>query len=176
MSACFLQLTMTYFLTFSCYGARLHGDESGSVDPQHRIPGHRLLEPNRARVLSEQNRMSQVPYVMDELRRALVLDAILEHCEYRAWSLLTVHVRSNHVHVVVDAEPAPEKVMNELKAYASRKLNRAGLDGLDRRRWARHGSTRYLWSREQVESTIAYVAEGQGEGMAVYVNDNDDTW
>jgi hypothetical protein len=35
-------------------------------------------------------------------------------------------------------------VMNYFKAYASRHLNRKRLDGLNRRRWARHGDTRWL--------------------------------
>jgi hypothetical protein len=60
--------------------------------------------------------------------------------------------------------------MNTLKAYATRKLNSAGLDGLGRHRWSRHGSTRYLWNRKQVEAAIAYIADGQGEMMAAYVN------
>jgi hypothetical protein len=82
-----------------------------------------------------------------------------------------VHVRTNHVHVVVDAPVAPEKVLNEFKAYASRRLNQIGLDNADRRRWSRHGSTRYLWKREEVESAIGYVADRQGDPMALYVNE-----
>jgi len=60
--------------------------------------------------------------------------------------------------------------MNDLKEYASRKLNESGLDSAGRRRWTRHGSTRYLCNREQVEHAIVYVADMQGEAMAVYVN------
>jgi REP element-mobilizing transposase RayT len=115
--------------------------------------------------------MTQEAYEMDEARRLSVLASIREHCEYRRWPLLAVHVRTNHVHVVVDAPVAPEKVLNELKAYASRMLNQAGLDKSDRRRWARHGSTRYLWKREDVEAAIVYVADHQGDPMAMYVNE-----
>jgi len=82
--------------------------------------------------------------------------------------LLAVHVRSNHVHIVLDVPVAPEKAMNELKAYASRSLNRAGLDEPDRRRWSRHGSTRYPWTREQREAAINYVITGQGQKMAAF--------
>jgi len=35
----------------------------------------------------------------------------------------------------------------------------------------RHGSTRYLWSREDVASAIKYVIEEQGEVMAAYVGE-----
>jgi REP element-mobilizing transposase RayT len=161
---------VTYFVTFVCYGTWLHGDECGSVDPRHNVPGHRLVEPNGARVCSEQSRMQQEAYEMDEPRRACVLGAVLQHCEYRCWPLLAAHVRTNHVHVIVDAPLSPEKVLNELKAYASRRLNQIGLDTPDRRRWARHGSTRYLWNRDDVGAAIQYVADLQGDSMAVYVN------
>ena len=69
---------------------------------------------------------------------------------------------------------APEKVLNELKAYASRMLNWRGLDTDGRRRWARHGSIRYLWKREDVEAAVVYVADRQGDPMALYVNE--DRW
>ena len=52
--------------------------------------------------------------------------ALRSHCAHRGWGLLAAHVRSNHVHAVVEAEVRPEKIMNEFKAYASRELNRLG--------------------------------------------------
>jgi REP element-mobilizing transposase RayT len=118
----------------------------------------------------EMKRMAQRPYRLDQPRREIVLASLLEVCSYRKWSLLAAHVRSNHVHVVIEAAVRPEGLMNTLKAYATRKLNSAGLDGLGRHRWSRHGSTRYLWNRKQVEAAIAYIADGQGEMMAAYVN------
>jgi REP element-mobilizing transposase RayT len=116
--------------------------------------------------------MMQEPYRLDGRRRALVLETLREVCGCRGWRLLAAHVRSSHVHMVVDAPQRPEKVMNALKAYASRKLNQAGLDAPKRRRWIRHGSTRCLWKREQVKQAIVYVADGQGEPMALYVNED----
>jgi REP element-mobilizing transposase RayT len=99
-------------------------------------------------------RMDQAPYNLDQIRRDAVLEAIQEVCRQRGWSLLAVHVRSNHVHAVVQAEVPPERVMNDFKAYASRRLNRMRLDQPDRKRWARHGSTRFLWKPEHV-STVS---------------------
>jgi hypothetical protein len=58
--------------------------------------------------------------------------------------------------------------MNDLKSYASRCLNQAGLDDSDRKRWARHGSTRWLWTAESVSAAIRYAVDGQGERMAVF--------
>jgi REP element-mobilizing transposase RayT len=114
--------------------------------------------------------MDQPPFQLDENCRVVVLAAIREVCKHRGWSLLAAHVRSRHVHVVVNALPPPERVMSDFKAYASRRLSEAGLDGRDRKRWARHGSTRYLWKPEHVEAAIEYVVHHQGEPMAVFEN------
>ena len=73
------------------------------------------------------------------------------------------------MHVVVEAEAPPEKIMNAFKSYASRALNRMGRDGSDRKRWARHGSTRWLWKDQDVKGAIRYVVEEQGEPMAVFL-------
>src|SRR5580658_6701541 len=35
---------MRYFVTFTCYGAHLHGEETGSVDRNHNVFGNRLTE------------------------------------------------------------------------------------------------------------------------------------
>ena len=45
---------------------------------------------------------------------------------------------------VVEAGVPPERVMGDFKAYASRQLNRMGLDEPDRKRWTGHGSTMAL--------------------------------
>jgi REP element-mobilizing transposase RayT len=76
--------------------------------------------------------------------------------------------RSNHVHLVVNTEVRPERVMNDLKSYASRCLNQQRTDEPCRKRWARHGSTRWLWNPEHVSAAIRYVVEEQGAPVAVF--------
>lgn len=160
---------MRYFITFACYGARPHGDESGSVDRNRNLVGSRLREPDSQRVMAERREMLQDPYVLDQGSRRLVLAAIRRHCEHRGWNLLAAHIRSNHVHAIVEAEIQPERIMNEFKSYASRELNRLGTGGPDRKRWARHGSTRWLWTDEDVRQALQYVIDEQGEPMALFV-------
>jgi REP element-mobilizing transposase RayT len=159
---------MTYFITFACYGGHLHGVESGSVDRLHNLPGSSVLESNPLRVANERRLMGQPSYVMDERRRCAVLSSILERCSIQGWTLLAAHVRSNHVHLVIEAEAKPERIMNDLKSYASRRLNQQGLDESGRKRWARHASTRWLWKPENVAAAIRYVVDMHGEGMAVF--------
>jgi len=160
---------MRYLLTFACYGGHLHGDELGSVDPSHNLPGSRLLEADRRRVLAESQKMSQAPYLLDRDSRVAVLEVLRQVCSHRGWNLLAAHVRTNHVHVVVEAGVRPEKVMNDFKSYASRGLNQLGSDELGRKQWARHGSTHWLWKEQDVRNAIRYVAEEQGEPMAIFV-------
>jgi REP element-mobilizing transposase RayT len=161
---------LRYFITFACYGTHLHGEESGSVDRKHNLPGSRVLEPDAERAAAERGRMAQAPYRLDEDSRAAVIAALRNHCAHRGWALLAAHVRTNHVHAIVEAGVRPERVMNEFKSYASRELNRLDREGPDRKRWARHGSTRWLlWKDSDVQEAIQYVIDEQGEPMALFV-------
>ena len=160
---------MRYFITFVCYGTRLHGDEAGSVDRDHNVPGSRFAEGNAERLDMKRRQMEQAPYLLDVLRRATVLAAFHEVCLYRGWKLWAAHVRTNHVHVIVEADVRPEMVMHSLKSYATRSLNLLPEETNDRRRWARHGSTRWLWNDTDVQEAIRYVVYGQGEPMEVYL-------
>ena len=112
-------------------GCHLHGEEAGSVDPAHYVPGTAILEPNSVRAAWEEQRLDQPPYSLDRIRRDAVLEAIQEVCARRGWSLLAAHVRSNPVHTVVEAEVPPERVMHDFKTYASRRLNRMRLEEPD---------------------------------------------
>ena len=76
--------------------------------------------------------------------------------------------RAAHVHTVVEAEVPPERVMSDFKTYASRRLNRMGLDEPKRKRWARHGSTRWLWKPQHISAATQYVVAEQGEAMSAF--------
>lgn len=138
------------------------------MDRNHNVSGHRTLEPDVARVSRERELMDQTPYLLTATNRGGVLGAIHEVCLHRRWSLLAAHVRMTHVHAVVDADAKPEYVMNSIKAYASRRLNQLTEEEPDRKRWSRHGSTRWLRDREDIAAAIRYVVDGQGEAMAVF--------
>jgi REP element-mobilizing transposase RayT len=127
-----------------------------------------LLESRPGRVAAELRKMDQPPYAMDRSRREVVLAALLERCQQQHWTPLAAHVRTNHVHLVVEAETSPERVMNDVKSYVSRRLNQTGLDEPGRKRWARHGSTRWLWKPEHIAAAIRYVVDEQGDRMAVF--------
>jgi REP element-mobilizing transposase RayT len=47
--------------------------------------------------------MDQAPYNLDQTRRDAVWEAIQEVYGQRGWSLLAAHVRSSHVHTLVQS-------------------------------------------------------------------------
>jgi REP element-mobilizing transposase RayT len=159
---------LAYFITFSSYGAWLHGRATGSVDHLHNEPGRPFVPVNPKLEQFERTQMKEEEYVLNPARRRIVLDTIREVCTYRGWKLLAVHVRSNHVHVVVAAPVPPEKIMNDLKAYASRRLKERLGESTITKRWTTHGSTLYLWNEESVREKIEYTLHGQGDPMELF--------
>jgi len=143
---------MYYLITFVRYGSHVHGDYTTAVDKDHNIAGNRFVETESKRASTEREWMDQTPYSLDEGRRAAVLRAIQEVRSFRDWRLVACHARTNHLHTVVDATAKPEKVMADFKVYASRMLNRSGFDSADRKRWARDGSTTWLWTTREVDA------------------------
>ncbi|MGL4553422.1 MAG: transposase, partial [Gemmataceae bacterium] len=159
---------IAYFITFGCYGCWLHGDDRGSVDRTHNRFEDIFVEASRSLWRRETEAMTQPPYRMDAARRDAALEGMLAVAERRSWAVLALHVRSNHVHAVVRASQPIERVMNDLKTSGSRALNRLFPDEADRKRWARHGSTRYLLIEDAVAATVDCVLHRQGAMMAVF--------
>ena len=162
------QWPLAYLITFSCYGSHLHGDDTGSVDRQHNEYDLSFLPPDPKRHQTMRARMKCSPYLMNQPRRPTVLAAIKGICLKHGWGLLAAHVRTTHVHVVVEACTDPEIVLNSFKSHSSHELNQINIDQNPVRRWIRHGSTKYLWTVESVESAVEYVLFKQGPPMEIY--------
>lgn len=159
---------LAYFITFTTYGAWLHGQSPGSIDAEHNQFGTPFIAPNAKRRSESRERMTQEPYLLDAARREVVRDAIVEECSFRGWILHALHVRDNHVHFVVTSDREPEFVMRASKANASKRLSQAGFEDRERKRWTAHGSTRYLWKQQCLEAAVHYTLRGQGDVMATY--------
>ena len=101
---------MGYLITFSCYGTRIHGDEKGTVDKSHNQYKGPTYSEDHARFQAERENLQAGEYTLDASRRLTVLKAIQEVCMYRAWILFAAHVRTGHVHALVEAEALPEKL------------------------------------------------------------------
>lgn len=153
---------LAYLITFPTYGTWLHGDKRGSVDRDNNIPGTPILLQNKARQRHEQNKLQNKPVLLNSHARDVTHRTILQVSEHRGWTVHAINVRTNHIHVVVSAGKTPERVMNDLKSWCSRKLIEEGLFPPGKRLWVRHGSTRYLWKPQHLDAACRYVAEEQG--------------
>ena len=162
---------LAYLITFTCYGCHLPGHAKGSIHRRENAFGTPALTPSHRRVAGNRRRLRQPPYhLSDPTQRKLVMEAIRESCRYRSWGLIAAHVRTNHLHGIVQASTSPEEVIKTWKGYASRRLNRFHWDDVGRRRWTRGGSRKYLWYPWEVSAAVRYVIEGQGKPLEVYLD------
>jgi REP element-mobilizing transposase RayT len=153
---------LAYLLTWTVHGTWLHGDERGSVarDAQGRA---KRVTPSAAVEARVRARLVTPEIVLTTEMREVVSRSITDACAFRAWALAATSVRSNHVHVVVEAAEAPEEIMTRLKARATRALREGGLVPRDQAVWTRHGSTRYLWKTADLRAATDYVRRFQDE-------------
>ena len=153
---------LAYFITFRCYGTWLPGDERGWTDRPVESRDLSLRSGHSGLHSIAQAAMAQETFVLKQAHREVVDAAIRDACAHRGWSLHAPNVRTNHVHLVVSAGATPDQVMTSLKARSTRRLREAGLVADSVRPWSRHGSTRYLWRGDQVETACSYVLDAQG--------------
>jgi hypothetical protein len=135
-----------YFITFTTHGTWLHGDERGSVDDQHNTYGESSAPPNELRQGRNIEQLKSPKYLLSNEARLVVDAAMRETCTHRKWELRALNVRSNHVHVVIRGDIDPVKVMNDLEAWATRRLRADGLADNQKRVWTRRGSIRKLFT------------------------------
>jgi REP element-mobilizing transposase RayT len=154
---------LAYFLTWTCYGQRLHGDERGSVDHEHNIRGTAYLPPDALRFEAERTLMRSPRFALTDEMRQVADPALYATADEAGWRILAANVRSTHVHVVVDcrAKVSPEDAMTAFKSRITKELGIAGLVGEDPDVWAEHGSTRWINHAAGLYGAIAYVNEWQ---------------
>ena len=128
-----------------------------------------MINPSTQLYHYEQHLQKHPSVIFDEQQRQVVRDTIIRHCGLKQWCLLAVHVRTNHVHVLVQAPVSIEKAMNDLKAYSTRSLRQAGYK-LEKV-WTKHGSTQYVFTYAKLYEKARYIVCEQGEPMAYYVGD-----
>jgi REP element-mobilizing transposase RayT len=155
-----------FLITFRCYGTWLHGEKRGSVD-RRRYNGYGTPGmPANEKILKEERfELRHPPVRLTKRQRVIVKAAIEEVCEQRRYCLYALNVRTNHVHAVLKASVKPERIMNGFKSYATRRLREADLLAPNVKPWARHGSTPYLWTEEELRRAVDYVLHGQGDEL-----------
>ena len=158
------RIPLGYLITFRSYGTWLHG-EPGAVDRFHNRYGTPRLPGDQARKQYNSRLLKQPAVRLDAKRRTATLAAIKETCAIRKWELWVSNIRSNHVHSVITAPCKPRKILNALKANATRNMKKAGCWLSDESPWVQGGSKRYLWTEKDLDNAIAYVLYDQGEPL-----------
>lgn len=150
---------LAYFLTWTCHGTWLHGDERGSVDRHHNTFGHPRLDHDVWLKAFEARLLSSPTELLSNRARTIVQATLIEVCSHRKWRLLAEHVGRNHVHAVVAAHKDPDKMAEDLKAWSTRRLREGGESAV--KPWTEGSSTIYLWSHETVAAKVDYVTRLQ---------------
>ena len=153
---------IAYLITFRTYGTWLHGDVRGSIDRYHnKFNGPRAVSSCERRDIHEA-RLKSPPFLLNACSRSIVEAAIREVCSFREWSLIAVHVRTNHVHVISSGTSGGRKMLNDFKSYSTRKLRESGRWVYQHSPWVDKGSCRSLWTEAHVGAAANYVINGQG--------------
>jgi REP element-mobilizing transposase RayT len=153
---------IAYFITWTTYGSWLPGDERGWIDRDRsgiQSPDAKLKE-------FAERAMTEEMVTLSDDERTVVESVIDEHCRVRGWILHARNARTNHVHVVVTALVTPEKVREQLKAWASRRLSeRLGLVGSGKdgktKWWTEKGDIELIWDEDGLARVIDYVLNRQ---------------
>jgi REP element-mobilizing transposase RayT len=158
------EFPLAYLLTFRTFGTWLHGDERESVQRNGmNIFGTPRIKSNERLEKWMLDEMKQPPFILSDAMRKTVEAAVRELCERRGFGLSAVNVRTNHAHAVVSAWRKPERIIDALKANATKMLREEKLVSIDTRIWSRGGSRRYLWKPRHVSAAVEYTLYGHGD-------------
>jgi len=154
---------LAYFITWTCYGTWLPGDDRGWTQWRK---GEQIPQPFLADWCQKQ--MSETPLYLDPPQRSIVEKTVAEHCDVRKWCLHAVNCRTNHCHVVTTANThSGQQVRDQFKAWCKRRLKeleetRSGNEIKPRKQWwTRRGSVRLVFDEESLEAAIRYTLEAQ---------------
>jgi len=162
-----MEYPIAYLITFTTYGTWLHGDKRGSVNKEYNQYGSDYIGPLPGLYRREKRNLRNQPVILGRNQREIVLQAVLKVCKYKGWIAHAVHVRRNHIHIIVSGNKEPAGMMVNFKAYATRALRKSDKNLMDvMKYWTRHGSTKYLWTKNSLISAIGYVKNEQGKMMA----------
>ena len=159
-----------WLLTWTMYGNWLPGDKCGFVsnvrdgdgpEVRHNIPGTEYDKDLPS--LEEAARINLIgdPIRIQSEQAEVLLQQFQETAKFRNWKLLAVAIMSNHCHVVlgVPGDPDPRTLLQGLKSYGSRALNRKWKKPLSATWWTESGSKRKLPDDTAVLAGIKYLID-----------------
>ena len=155
-----------YFITMRAYGTWLHGDKRLSVNRKNNQYDTPKIKRNGYFEKQMIDELKYPPIYFDQAKREIIKTAIENTCQRSHWHIYALHVRTNHLHIVLQADQQVDDVMRILKTNATILLRKKGEIEQDRKVWSRHGSTKYLWTDQSIYYTCEYTITEQGHQMA----------
>lgn len=149
---------------------RRHGDPAGTSRVEHDRPGE-AWEPSRPGLRHSARRlMKGAPIYLTKPQAEALLGQFLETAEFRDWVLHAVSIMANHYHVVIQTpeEVCADRVLSDLKAYATRRLSRMFGSPASRTWWTSKGSKRWLRDDRAVADASNYVLYKQPHPLVVW--------
>ena len=147
---------VTYFITWTTYGTWLPGDNRGW---RKSTGGPQLARPSLEAWC--RSHMTGAPVILNPQQRQQVDSVCRKHAVIRGWGLHAISVRSNHVHIVVTADRAPQTVRDQFKANATRVLREEPDSITQEKIWTRGGDCEIVDGEANMELVIQYVTEAQ---------------
>lgn len=171
---------LTWLLTNTTYGTWLPGDRRGSVIRVRdelsgevralTLPAGDLNAPLRR---SAERLLKGPPIYLTLPQAESLLAQFLETAEHRGWVLLAASIMANHYHLVIAApeEVEADRVLSDLKAYATRRLSREFGAPASKAWWTSKGSQRWLRDDRAVADATNYVLYKQPHPLVVWSRD-----
>ena len=147
---------VAFFITWTTYGTWLPGDPRGwrKMNAGEKLPQPKLYDWCSAR-------LTDTPVFLSGIHREKVAAVIRQHAEHRNWRMHALAVRSNHIHIAIEADAKPETVTRQLKANATRVL-RFGVEAIVAKKiWTSGGYAELVYTDDELEDVMTYINESQ---------------
>ncbi len=147
---------IAYFITWTCYGTWLPGDERGWNDWHQ---GWKSSDPKM--VEYAQSIMTEEAVALTPAQRLVVASTIDEHCKIREWHIWASNCRTNHVHSVITANGYEGAIVrDQLKAWCTRKL-KARSNIIKKNWWTEGGFVKKIYTEDDLAAAIQYTNDAQ---------------
>ncbi len=163
----------TWFLTWTTYGSWLPGDDRGFTGAIRDASGRKVstrsseIAAHRSNpaLFNKARALQQSDVILLSSTHAKIIAADVQRsCEYLGWHLSGLAVMATHLHVLVtvSGDPEPDSIVRDLKAYASRALNRE-FPKPAQGWWTRGASKRVLKTEKEVLAKVQYIRDQPGQ-------------
>jgi len=148
---------IAYHITFGTYGARLHGDERGTVDRRMNEPGDPIIGQNDQWREMERRLLVCDPvwFSIEQMREAERVTPCI--CQRGGWALHAVAAAPNHVHVLLSAKVDGEAIRKWLKRWLGEALDKRWQRPASDSWWSKSGSVKWVWKSDYFDAAYAYV-------------------